>query len=139
MQTRSDLKLLGVLVAIACSVVLAVATPALAYTISGKVTAAASGQPVVDIELQLWKYSSASSSWVRPGLYAGPGADGTYAFNFNDEGQYRVQCYNSSEYLEQWWHGVGTIELATTSRCRGTRSPASTSRSSRPRRGRRRA
>ena len=99
--------------AIVVCCVLTLAAPALGYTIGGTVTAFGTGDPVSGVELQLWNYSTTSSSWVRSGIYAESGADGTYALNFYDLGQYRVQCYNSDVYAEQWWNQAATMELAT--------------------------
>lgn len=92
---------------------LAAAAPAYAYTISGTVTSAANSQPVFDAELQLWKWSTESQSWVRPGFYTGSGIDGSYSFNFSDDGTYTVQCYNTDGFAEQWWNAVPTQGLAS--------------------------
>lgn len=96
-----------------CAVV-GVTVPAFAYTISGSVVDSATGLPIADAELQLWKWSTASQAWVRPGIYEDTGASGTYLFDFYDAGLYRVQCYNLTDYAEQWFDRVGTAAEATT-------------------------
>jgi hypothetical protein len=108
---RSARWLVAALVVLGC---LIFAAPALAHSISGTVTSFATGQPVFGAELQLWKWSTTSSVWVRPGVYAVSSADGTYALSFNDDGQYRVQCYNTPGFAEQWWYQAASIDGATT-------------------------
>lgn len=93
--------------------VLAATAGASAHTISGTVTAAVGGGAVGDAELQLWYWDQADQAWYRKGVYAASGADGTYALSFYDDGEYRVQCYNTPGYADQWWDHVATADLAT--------------------------
>lgn len=100
--------------AVFCTMVAASATTALAYSITGYVTKAVGGAAVQGAELQVWQYSEASSSWIRPGIYAESGSDGSYTLSFYDTGKYRVQCYNVDGYYEQWWDLAATPNAATT-------------------------
>jgi 5-hydroxyisourate hydrolase-like protein (transthyretin family) len=112
MKTRGSRPARWAIAALVVCGFLFLAAPAFGYTITGTVTSFATGQPVAGVELQLWKYSTDSGSWVRPGIYAESGADGTYSMSFNDDGQYRVECYNSTIYADQWWNHATSEDLA---------------------------
>lgn len=114
MEWRKGLLWPCLLIAIVAACVLAPAAPALAYSITGTVTAADTSLPVIDCELQVWYYDAGDAAWYRLGVYDEPGADGGYSLGVYDAGQYRVQCYNSTAYAEQWWNGAATPDLATT-------------------------
>jgi hypothetical protein len=103
-----------VVAALALCVTLALAASAFAYTISGSVVDSATGTPINDAELQLWKWSAASQSWTRPGIYGGTGVTGAYTINFDGDGLYILQCYNVDDYAVQWWNLSATEASAAT-------------------------
>ncbi len=98
---------------VAAAIMLVLAAPALGYSITGTVTAFGTGQPVTDCELQLWYLHTDGTSWYRAGVYAAPAVDGSYSLDFSNDGVYRVQCYNSMAYADQWWHEVADPQFAT--------------------------
>ncbi len=115
MNTCSGRRLVACALAVmVLCVVVGATVPAFAHTISGSVVDSATGLPIADAELQLWKWSTASQAWVRPGIYRGTNGAGSFTFDFNDDGLYRVQCYNVTNYAEQWYDRVGTETEATT-------------------------
>lgn len=112
---REGLRLPALIAAVAVfACLLMTASTALALEVSGTVRSAASGLGVAGLELQLWRYNPVDLAWQRPGIYAESASDGTYHLSFDGDGLYRVQCYNSDDFAEQWWLNAASPELATT-------------------------